>query len=131
MSWWVYTRVRVEALTIWKRIKYAFQRMFRGYDDEQALYLNECFIENYIKILKRKKKSMLYPASCDSYEEWQNIIDSMIYHLEMMSEDSYDLVKRDYEDYGSFRRKVYDSRKKMDKHKEDFFLLFSRYFFEM
>lgn len=115
-----------------KTIKYALQRAFRGYDDVQVWGLCDSFIDTYTKILKRlRQKSGSYPFQFKTIEDWHAVLDEMILHLEGMNEDSYDTEKRIYEDWPDFHSKCYQNRKKMNEHKEEFFKLFNKYFYDL
>lgn len=92
-----YLRHRIKELR-WD-IKYAFQRALRGYDSRDIFNMNIMFIEKYKAILKRyrDKHNCLFNVP-DEYkdvfnklhfneEETNAIIDTMIFHLEMIDED--------------------------------------------
>lgn len=115
--------------TYWN-IRYGFQRMFKGYDYVETFDIYSTFIERYEKILiEFKKHGNSFP--CDTTEEkWNDIIDEMIYHLHYMSEDN---VNKELEQYVSdgWIPCWETSGKIMSKHKEEFFKLFSEYFYNL
>lgn len=111
-------------------IRYGFQRMFKGYDSVDCFDTFEKFIERYTKILTEfKKHNHSYPLGMTE-EEWLNIIDEMIYHLHYMNEDNVDKELKKYVPEGWIPC-CKTSGKIMDKHKEKFFELFSKYFYNL
>lgn len=115
--------------TYWE-IRYGFQRMFKGYDSVDVFETYYKFIDRYSKILTRLKKNHVgYPYDLDE-EEWENILDEMIYHLHYMVEDNVvDDLKRDVPEEWNPSQKNVDMI--MDKHKNEFFKLFSEYFYNL
>lgn len=111
-------------------IYYGFERMFKGYDSVDVFEVYANFIDRYSKILKRLRDNhMGYP--CDmTEEEWESVLDMMVYHLHYMQEDNVikDLEKGVPKDW-------YPSQKNIDvimeKHKDEFFKLFSKYFYSL
>jgi len=66
------------------KIKYGFQRMFRGYDDPEVFELFDSFLIKYRKILKDFRKcGNSYPSEFNSYDEWAKVLDEMINHFEL------------------------------------------------
>ena len=71
--------------TYWE-VCYGFQRMFKGYDAVDTFETFAKFIDRYTKILTEyKKKHVGYVWGMEN-EEWEVIIDEMIYHLKYMDE---------------------------------------------
>ena len=107
------------------KIKFGFQRMFRGYDDSALWCIHGYFVDEYMKILKDFRANLHgYPGYMESIEEWEDILDAMIHHLTFMSEDLY--FKDEYSNW-SYR----DIDKSMEYHKEEFFKLFTKYFYHL
>ena len=94
-------------------LRYAWRRAWYGYDDMDIIEMNTTFIERYKAILKEYRKSHMglfnVPEEYrDTYnklffdeEETDAIIDTMIYHLEMMDNDHVEKVlygKNTYDD---------------------------------
>ena len=111
-------------------IRYGFQRMFKGYDSVDTFETFSKFIERYTKILSEYKKYHVGYCSEMTEEEWDNIIDEMLYHLHYMDEETVteELEKDVPEDWhASYKTVNYI----MDKHKDAFFELFSKYFYNL
>jgi hypothetical protein len=94
----------MKARHICYEIKYAFQRMFRGYGDDETFSLDYAFIEKYTKILKQfRTYQHSYPARFESYDEWAKVLDEMISYFELSDEHSDYYCHEDfeyvYEDY--------------------------------
>lgn len=117
--------------TYWK-IRYGFQRMFKGYDSVDTFETFHKFIERYTKILTeyRKKHCGIPMEFENSEEEWDKVIDEMIYHLHYMDEQTVteELEKDVPDDWNVSSKSVYEV---MEKHKDAFFELFSKYFFDL
>ena len=117
--------------TYWE-IRYGFQRMFKGYDVVDTFATFDKFIERYTKILTeyRKKHCGIPMEFVDSEEEWDNVIDEMLYHLRYMDEQTVteELEKDVPKDWSASSKTVYEV---MDKHKDAFFELFSKYFYNL
>ena len=113
----------------WK-IKYGFQRMFKDYDNLDIFNTFDKFIERYTKILTRLKNCHHgYPGDLTE-EEWTDILNDMLYHLKYMDEItvSSELEKDVPDDWMVDAKIVYEI---MEKHKEEFFKLFSKYFYSL
>lgn len=114
----------------YRTIKFGFQRMFRGYSNQELYSFHYCFVERYIKILKDfKKHNVAYPTNMTE-EHWDEILDEMIYHLEMMDEDNVtESLKRAMpEDWEPAYNTVWEV---MERNRKAFFALFSEYFYNM
>ena len=117
--------------TYWE-IRYGFQRMFNGYDVVDTFETFAKFIERYTKILTeyRKKHCGIPMEFIDSEEEWDNVIDEMLYHLYYMDEEHVtEELEKDVPDDWSASYKTVSAI--MDKHKDAFFELFSKYFYNL
>ena len=115
--------------TYWK-IRYGFQRMFKGYDAMDTFETYGKFIERYTKIIQDIRNHHYgYPGDITE-EEWNNILDDMLYHLYYMDEIHVEdeLEKEVPDNWSADSKLVYDI---MKKHKNEFFELFSRYFYTL
>lgn len=124
-----YKAKRVIRDTYWN-IRYGFQRMFKGYDSVDVFDVYASFIKRYSKIFTDfKKHNCGYPFGTTE-EEWDNIIDEMIYHLYYMDESNVDKELEKYAPEGY--APCYETTDKiMHEHKEEFFKLFSKYFYNL
>ena len=104
--------------------------MFNDYDSIDRYNTFEKFTERYSKILNDYRKNHWgYPYKVSS-DEWDNIIDEMIYHLHYMDEDNVEneLCKDVPENWTPTWKTVNEI---MERHKDEFFKLFSKYFFDL
>lgn len=125
-----YYRIKYKVKNTYWKIRYGFQRMFKGYDDVDTFDTFFRFIERYKKIIKELRNNHYgYPGTM-TYKEWDNILDTMLYHLHYMEEDN--VVKeleKDVPDNWSVSLKTVNDV--MEKHKDEFFKLFSEYFYNL
>ena len=115
--------------TYWE-IRYGFQRMFKGYDSVDTFETFAKFIERYTKILTEYRKYHVGYVGTMTEEEWDGIIDEMLYHLHYMDEHNVEseLEKDIPDDWGVSQRTIDEV---MVKHKDEFFKLFSEYFYNL
>ena len=130
-------------------LRYAWRRAWRGYDDIDIIEMNTMFIERYKVILKeyRKYHHGLFNVP-EEYREFNKlyfndeetdiIIDTMIYHLEMMDEDHVEKVLYGkYDDDYEINEKInmLERYKRiysvMNQNKEAFMKLFSLFFWDL
>jgi len=98
-------------------LKYAWQRVWRGYDDSMVFDMNDTFIELYREILKDFKENLHgYPGTMTE-EEWNDILDEMIGSLDRMY---YVLFKSDNDDADL-----------VEQEKDRFFELFKEHFWSL
>lgn len=123
-------RIKHKVRDIYWKIRYGFQRMFKGYDVVDTFETFAKFVERYGKILTEyRKKHWGYPGDLTE-EEWDDIVDEMIYHLHYMNEQTViDELEKDVPYEWSVSGKVVSEI--MDKHKDEFFTLFSKYFYHL
>lgn len=135
---------------IWD-IRYAWQRAWRGYDNADIFNMDYCFVERYKAILKEYKDmhNCLFNIP-EKYREQFNgrlnftdeetdvIIDTMIFHLEMMDEDYVEkvLYGQNIHDEGyNFRIRTIEDYKRissiMNQNKEAFMKLFTDFFWDL
>ena len=123
-------RAKRKIKNVYWNIRYGLQRMFKGYDSVDVFDAFEQFIERYTKILTDLKKYKNgFP--CDMTEdEWDGIIDEMIYHLYYMNESN---INKELEKYApdGWLPCLGTTDEIMYKHKDEFFKLFSKYFYNL
>lgn len=149
-------RCRIEDLR--RELKYAWQRAWYGYDCMDWIEMFACFIERYKAILKdyREKHWGLLSVPEEyrdvfnkySFDEVETdvIIDTMIYHLEMMDEDYVEkvLYGKNVNDYSIDRFEEFEEYLKnntlektnriysvMLQNKDAFMELFSLFFYNL
>ena len=115
--------------TYWE-IRYGFQRMFKGYDSVDTFEIFDKFIDRYTKILTRYKNNHVGYCCEMTEEEWDAVIDEMLYHLKYMKEETVtEELERDVpDDWSASHKTVGDI---LEKHKNAFFELFSKYFYNL
>ena len=120
---------RVIDNTYWN-ICYGLQRMLKEYDSVDVFSMDTKFIRRYQKILAEYKITHWGHPSDMTNEEWEDIIDKMIFHLYYMDEDNVETELEDAvpEGWAVSRKAVSEV---MDKHKDEFFKLFSEYLFDL
>ena len=123
-------RLGFKIKNLYYQVKYGFQRMFRGYDDTEVFNTDLTFIDRYLKILKDFSKNHHgYPPSITN-EQWDDILDEMIKHLSLMTEDNVETeLKKGMPD--SFEPDYKTVSEIMDRHKDEFFKLFSKWFYNL
>lgn len=115
--------------TYWE-IRYGFQRMFKGYDYVDTFEIFAKFIERYTKILTRYRKHHVGYVFETTAEEWDAVIDEMLYHLKYMDEETVtEELEKNVPDNWSASHKTVNII--LDKHKNAFFELFSKYFWDL
>lgn len=115
--------------TYW-RIRYGVQRMFKGYDYEDTFETFAKFIDRYTKILTDYRKWHVGYVGTMTNEEWEAIVDEMLYHLHYMNEETVmNELEKDVPDNWSASYKTVEYI--LDKHKDAFFELFSKYFYHL
>ena len=123
-------RLGFKMKNLYYQVKYGFQRMFRSYDDTEVFNMDMTFIDQYLKILKDFRKNHYgYPPSITN-EQWDDILDEMIKHLSLMTEDNVETeLKKGMPD--SFEPDYKTVSEIMNKHKDEFFKLFSKWFYNL
>ena len=142
---------------IWE-LKYAWQRAWYGYDCMDWIEMSVCFTERYKALLKEYKENHCglfnvpeeYKDDFNKFHfdevETDVIIDTMIYHLEMMNEDHVEkvLYGKNIDDYSLDRfeefekylkNKTIEKNKRiysvMKQNKDAFMELFSLFFYDL
>ena len=115
--------------TYWE-VCYGFQRMFKGYDEVDTFETFAKFTERYSKILADYRNHHLgYPGEM-AVEEWDAIVDEMIYHLKYMDEETVtEELERNVPDNWTVSHNTVNEV--LDIHKDIFFELFSKYFYHL
>ena len=132
--WWnimaPFRRLRGKCSNVYYKVRYGFERMFKGYDSVDCFSMFSKFTERYSKILTQYKNTHWgYPYKVSS-DEWDNIIDEMIYHLHYMDEDN---VEKELS-IGAPENCTPTCKTMneiMERHKNEFFKLFSKYFYDL
>lgn len=123
-------RLRSKLSDTYHRIRRAFQRMFKDYDDYDVFELFSSFTSRYSKILADYRKTHYgYPCELTN-EQWEAIIDEMLHHLKFMDETYVEdsLCEGMPEHWLPDNMVVYEI---MKRHKDEFFKLFSKYFYNL
>ncbi len=111
-------------------VRYGFQRMFNGYDAVDTFETFAKFIDRYSKILTEYKKYHVGYCSEMTEQEWEAIIDEMIYHLKYMDEETViKELERNVPDNWTVGHKTINEV--LNIHKDIFFELFSKYFYDL
>ena len=123
-------RTRHKIRDVYWEIRYGFQRMFKGYDSVDCFETFAKFIERYTKILTEYRKTHVGYVGTMTNEEWEAIIDEMLYHLYYMDEEHViaELEKDTPDDWSASNKTTYEI---LDKHKDEFFKLFAEYFYNL
>ncbi len=107
--------LRCKLGTIKQELSYAWQRVWKGYDNRFWWSMDMVFIELYTELFKEFRDNMhSHPHNMGS-TEWKNILDKMVNLLEQM--DALEI-----EDY--------EYAKAMEK-KDEFFKLFNKHFYDL
>lgn len=125
-----YYQVRWKIKEAYWEVRYGFERMFKGYDSVDTFETFAKFIERYTKILTEYRKTHVGYAWNMTEEEWDGVIDEMLYHLHYMDEET--VVKeleKDVPDDWNVSAKIVSEI--LDKNKNEFFKLFSEYFYNL
>lgn len=90
---------------VYYEIKYAFQRMFRGYGDDETFSIDYAFLDKYTKILKQfRTYEHSYPSQFDSYDDWAKVLDEMISYFELSDDHHTAYCQDDFEyNYADFK----------------------------
>lgn len=123
-------RAKHKVKRMYWEVRYGFQRMFKGYDNVDTFEIFDRFIERYIKIITEFRNNHCgYPYNLTE-EEWDNVLDEMLYHLHYMKED--DVIEELKKDVPKSWNPSYKNINEiMEKHKNEFFKLFSEYFYNL
>lgn len=111
-------------------VRYGFQRMFKGYDSVDTFETYQKFIDRYTKILTEYRKNHVGYVGTMTNEEWESIIDRMICCLHFMDEQNVrnELEENIYDNWVASQESIDNI---MNKYKNEFFKLFSEYFYNL
>ena len=125
-----FSKLRLLLFKVYSVIKFSLQRLFKGFTSQDVYSFNKSFITRHIKLLKQFKKYNDATPYNLTKEEWDAILDHLIYHLKMMDEDNVIkvLTKDMPKDYNSSWESVTEI---MNRNKKEFFELFSKYFYDL
>lgn len=125
-----YYKAKWKVKEVYWNCRYGFERMFKGYDSVDTFETFAKFIERYTKILTEYRKTHIGYVGTMTNEEWEAIIDEMLYHLYYMDEwHVIDELEKGVPDNWSVSAKLVSEV--LDKHKDAFFKLFSEYFYNL
>lgn len=127
---WVFYRIKHKFWDVYRTIKFAFQRMFRGYDNADVYEFFYNFTDRNYKILNHFiGRNNGHPFNMTE-EEWDNTLQEMCKHLYMMNENNVkEFLKMGMpKDWKPSTNSVYEI---MDRHKNDFFDLMKKYFYNL
>jgi hypothetical protein len=104
--------------------------MFRGFDNSDGWAFYWRFVNRHYKLLKYfKNHTWGYPTNLTE-EEWDKILEEMIQHLYMMDERN--VIKSLQEGMPDGWQPDYNTVwEVMERHKDEFFKLFSKYFYNL
>lgn len=122
--------IRRKIKDIYYEVKYGFQRMFRGYDDGNLFSIYNRFVYRYSKIIPEFKKNQHGHPWNMTEQQWEDILDQMSLHLYYMDRDNVDkeLMKSVPKNWFPTCK---TSGEIMKKHKDAFFELFVKYFYDL
>lgn len=127
---WIFSRLWHSFIGKGRQLKWRCQRFLRGWADEDAWDIDWWFIKTLSPMLKKFKEDNDGNPFKLSEEEWDKILDDMIYYLEGMNEDG--AVNQLY---GEGANLTVDNYKEISNHmatsKEKFFELFVQYFYDL
>ena len=131
-------------------LRYAWQRVWRGYDDSDVFNLNIKFLERYTQILKNFKENSVatfsYPdiipitweefeANCYTEEETNTVLNRMIYCFENAdAEDEIDALSYKYNigsdsfDREAFHEEALKANESAQANLQEGLVLFSKHF---
>lgn len=123
-------KIRLWFFSFCNAIKFSIQRAFRGFAYQDIYSFNKSFITRNITLLKQFKKRKDNTPWDLTRDEWDAVLDHLIYYLEMMDEENVIKVlkKGMPEDCNPSLASVSEI---MNRNKEDFFELFSKYFYDL
>lgn len=127
---WIFSKLWYNFIYESRKLKWRCQRFVRGWADEDTWCIDWWFVETLLPMLKKfKEENNGYPSGL-SEEEWDKILDDMIYYLEGMVEDG--AVKQLYGEGANLTVERYkEVRNHMVHNKEKFFELFVPHFYNL
>ena len=127
---WIFHRLWHSFIVKCRKLKWRCQRFIRGWADEDTWDIDWWFIKTLSPMLKKFKEDNDSNPFKFSEEEWDTILDNMIYYLEGMNEEG--AVNQLYSDGANL---TVDDYKEISNHmaesKQKFFELFVQYFYDL
>ena len=127
---WIFSRLWHSFIVKHRKLKWRCQHFIRGWADEDTWGIDRWFIETLSPMLKKFKEDNNGHPFDVSEEEWDKILDDMIYYLEGMTEEG-----ATNQLYGGGANLTVDKYKEISNHivasKEKFFELFVQYFYDL
>jgi hypothetical protein len=115
-------RFRYRASSIVHQFKLAFQRALYGYDNAELWNMDECFVSRYRAIIEHLGVTTTSHPGELTEEQWKRILFRMIELLDIMNTDEFEV---------GFPDLVLEAIKKKNKAKDEFFRLFSKWFWDL
>lgn len=126
---WIFRRIKWFFEKHWYNFKVRCERFKRGYAYADIWNMDGWFIHTVEPMLRHLRKTHFgYPCVDEAFtnEDWENILDQMIYHLHLMDEDN---VENELFNGDCGIDGYLDLYKVKEEHREKFFELFSKYFY--
>lgn len=96
-------------------IKQKWQKVIKGYSDEELWNFDATFCKWVIPRLKAfKEKTIGYPVECNSLEEWKGIIQKMITAFELYNTDQ--LYNPGFKDFEKENKLIQEGFELFSKH---------------
>ena len=113
---------------ITKALKYRVQRALRGWADCDAWNIDTWFLEVMPQILQNLKDNLHTHPGTMTEAEWNSILGTMIFLLSEMNEDTCSQRNDTSDNFFYRERALFNYR---DHCKDEFFKLFSKYFWDL
>lgn len=127
---WIFSRLWHSFIGKCRKVKWRCQRFLRGWADEDTWDIDWWFIKTLSPILKKFKENNDGHPFKLSEEEWDKILDNMIYYLRGMNEEG--AVNQLYGEGANLSVDDYtEINNHMATSKEKFFELFVQYFYDL
>lgn len=125
--------IKFKTRKTWWNIRHGFERVFKRYDEDDVFEMFNSFINRYQKVLTDYRNNCYSYPSTMTKEEWESVVDEMLCHLHFMKEDNIENAIDEAEEdvpinWHLTPETVYKIR---DWHKNKFFELFSKYFYDL
>lgn len=117
---------------MYHRIKYAFQRMIRGYDDRDVYDFGSRFADRNAKILKQFKKNYAASQTTGIEEKFENDLQEIIDCLDGCDDEKlYRKYATDFKLKGGFTKMMNGIREERDKRTKRAFELLYKYLWDI
>lgn len=112
-----------------KELKWKLQHLFRGWSDKEIWNLDNTISEWIIPRLKEFKKiTQGYPGDLESFEQWQGMLDEIIFGFEWPTIETDWYVKNVYSLPEEEKNEKMKEFKDLMKRAEEGRILFAKYF---